>query len=249
MSASFKGQTVWITGAGSGIGRRCAERLHAAGSSVIGIDRVFAHEAPFRQVLLDLANPAELDATVGALIAESPRIDVLIHAAGVLRLGNTDTISSADWNDSFSVNVNAAFHLYRQLAPVFRQQHSGSVVSVASNAGHVPRLGMAAYCASKAALASLTQCFGLEMAPHGVRCNLVSPGSTDTRMLREMVGGETGIARTIAGLPEAFKLGIPLGKVATVDDIASAILFLASGEAGHITLHDLVVDGGATLAA
>ena len=90
---------------------------------------------------------------------------------------------------------------------------------------------------------------GLELAPFGVRANLVSPGSTDTPMLRGMLPSEEAIARTIAGLPEQFKLGIPLRKVATPAEIAHTVLFLASDLASHITLQDLVVDGGATLSA
>jgi hypothetical protein len=98
----------------------------------------------------------------------------------------------------------------------------------------------------KAAVTSLTQTVGLELAPFGVRANLVSPGSTDTPMLRGMLPSEEAMARTIAGLPEQFKLGIPLRKVATPAEIAHTVLFLASDLASHITLQDLVVDGGAT---
>jgi 2,3-dihydro-2,3-dihydroxybenzoate dehydrogenase len=108
---------------------------------------------------------------------------------------------------------------------------------------------MAAYCASKAAVTSLTQTVGLELATFGVRVNLVSPGSTDTEMLRGMLPDEGAMARTIKGLPDQFKLGIPLNKIATPREIANTVLFLASDLASHITMQDLVVDGGATLSA
>jgi len=120
---------------------------------------------------------------------------------------------------------------------------------VSSNAARVPRMQMAAYAASKAALTSLIRTAGLELASCGVRCNLVSPGSTDTAMQRGMWADDNGRARTIAGLPEQFKLGIPLQKIATPDEVANTVLFLASDLASHITLQDIVVDGGATLAA
>lgn len=108
---------------------------------------------------------------------------------------------------------------------------------------------MAVYCASKAAMRSLCLSAGLELAPLGIRCNLVSPGSTETPMLQSMLADNSARQRTIGGLPDQFKLGIPLGKIAQPADIAAAVLFLASDEAGHITLQDIVIDGGATLGA
>lgn len=108
---------------------------------------------------------------------------------------------------------------------------------------------MTAYCASKAAALSLTNCIALELAPFNVRCNTVSPGSTDTPMLREMMGESHGFEPLIAGLPEEYKLGIPLQKIATPQEIAQTVLFLASDMASHITMQNIIVDGGATLNA
>ena len=108
---------------------------------------------------------------------------------------------------------------------------------------------MAAYAASKAAATMFTRCLGLELAPHGIRCNIVAPGSTLTPMQTGMWSDADGAARVIAGVPEAFKTGIPLGKLATPEDVAEAVVFLLSGRAGHITMTDLYVDGGATMRA
>lgn len=132
---------------------------------------------------------------------------------------------------------------------VARRQRAGAIVSIASNAAQAPRVGMSAYCASKAALRSLCLTVGLEMAPFGVRCNLVSPGSTDTPLQRGLWQNPDAEQQTIAGFPEQFKLGIPLGKIARPREIADAVLFLASERAGHITMQDIVIDGGATLGA
>jgi 2,3-dihydro-2,3-dihydroxybenzoate dehydrogenase len=128
----------------------------------------------------------------------------------------------------------------------------GSIVTVASNAGGIPRTGMAAYAASKAASVMFTKCLGLEVAGQGVRCNTVSPGSTLTDMQRGMwaAGDEDASARrVIEGDPAAYRTGIPLGRIADPADIADAVVFLASDRARHITMHDLYVDGGATLRA
>ena len=246
MTAEFAGRTVWVTGAGSGIGRAVALAFHAQGAHVWGIDRRFDGEAPpFETQLLDLTQPDDVE----RVLAAQPRLDVLVHAAGVLRMGTIDTLSLADWHDNLQANATAAFHLFRHVVPRFKQQRRGVVVTVGSNAAHVPRIGMAGYCASKAALVSLARCVGLELAGYGVRCNVVSPGTTRTPMLTEMGLDDAGIQRTIGGLPEQHKLGIPLGKVAEVNDIAETVLFLASDRAGHVTMQDLVVDGGATLGA
>jgi 2,3-dihydro-2,3-dihydroxybenzoate dehydrogenase len=120
---------------------------------------------------------------------------------------------------------------------------------VASNAAGVPRAEMAAYAASKAAAAHFTRCLGLELAPRGIRCNVVAPGSTDTAMLRSMWAEGQGAQSTIDGSPQHYKIGIPLRKLAQPEEVAEAVLFLASNRASHITMQDLYVDGGAALRA
>ena len=250
-SAEFEGQRVLVTGAGQGIGRCVAERFAAAGADVIGLDLHVDHATnlPFRLVTADVTDPTQVQRVCDRLRAERPALDVLVNVAVILRLGRSDTLSAAEWNACLATNASGPFYLMQQWAPVFRDQGHGAIVNVASNAAHVPRLNMAAYCASKAALVSLSHCIGLELAPFGVRCNVVSPGSTRTPMLAAMLGDPAGEQRLIAGLPEDYKLGIPLGKIASPDDIANVVLFLASARAGHVTLQDIVGDGGATLAA
>jgi 2,3-dihydro-2,3-dihydroxybenzoate dehydrogenase len=126
-------------------------------------------------------------------------------------------------------------------------RRSGVIVTVASNASSVPRQQMAAYAASKAASTQFTRCLGLELAEFGIRCNVVSPGSTDTDMQRQLWTSPDGERAAIAGSPASFRLGIPLGRIANAADIAEAVCFMASDSARHITMHDLRVDGGATL--
>ena len=244
----FTGKRVLVSGAASGIGRCVAENFHAQGAQVIGLDRnVGNDDTPFRLIATDLRQPSQIEAVCAHLQAEAQGLDVLVNAAGILRLGGAETVSAQDWQECLDVNVSGPFHLLRQWIATFKRQRRGAVVNVASNAAHVPRVGMTAYCASKAALVSLSHCVALELAPHGVRCNVVSPGSTATPMLAGMCSGSADYQRLLDGLPEQYKLGIPLGKLATPEDIAEAVLFLASDRAGHVTMHDLVIDGGATL--
>jgi len=245
----FDGRTVWVTGANQGIGLAVARRFHALGAAVIGFDRVFETgvDLPWERVTLDVSDAGAVAETCRGLLAAGPGVDVLVNVAGILRLGAVEDLTDEDWRDSFAVNVSGPFHLMRVVIPQFKERRRGCIVTVSSNAAHVPRVGMAAYGASKAALTSLTMTAGLELAEHGVRCNVVSPGSTDTPMQRAMWSGPDGAAATIAGSPQQYKLGIPLRKLATPEDIAATVVFLASPAAGHITLADILVDGGATL--
>jgi len=245
----FGGKRVLITGAARGMGRRIGERFMAEGADVIGLDRLSDTDAPFRTIQLDIADANVVETISQQLIMENNSLDILVNAAGILPLGSSEALSVAEWNTCMAVNVSGPFYLLRQWVPIFRQQGYGAIINIASNAAHVPRLNMAAYGASKAALVSLSHCVALELAPYGVRCNVVSPGSTQTPMLDAMLQTPEDKQRLIKGALEQFKLGIPLKKIATPDDIANVVLFLASAQAGHVTMQDIVVDGGATLGA
>ena len=245
-AARFTAERVLVTGAASGIGRRIAERFSQEGAEVIGVDCLSA-DVPFRLLHADVANPADVKRVSDQIKEEAERLDVLVNVAGILKLGVSDTLSCEDWQRCMDVNASGAFYLMRHWTPVFRRQRYGTIVNVSSNAAHVPRINMAGYCASKAALTSLSHCVALELAPYGVRCNVVSPGSTRTPMLSGMLGDPAGERRLVDGLPEQFKLGIPLGRIADPDDVADVVLFLASSQARHVTMQDIVVDGGATL--
>ena len=246
----FSGKTVWVTGAGKGIGYASALAFSEAGAQVTGFDLAFPQrDYPFATEVLDVADAGQVSDVCGRLLSQLSRLDVLVNAAGILRMGATDQLSLADWQQTFAVNVGGAFNLFQATMGQFRRQRGGAIVTVASDAAHTPRIGMSAYGASKAALKSLALTVGLELAASGVRANLVSPGSTDTDMQRTLWVNEDAEAQRIRGFGEQFKLGIPLGKIARPQEIASTILFLASDLASHITLQDIVVDGGSTLGA
>ncbi|GAA3728646.1 2,3-dihydro-2,3-dihydroxybenzoate dehydrogenase [Salinactinospora qingdaonensis] len=174
-------------------------------------------------------------------------VTLAVNVAGVLRTGEVTECSDADWAELFAVNTTGVFHTARAAARRMKPRGQGCIITVSSNAGGVPRAGMAGYGASKAAATLFTKSLGLELAPHGIRCNVVSPGSTDTPMQRAFSPG--GPEAVIAGDPDAYRVGIPLGRLAAAEDIAAAVCFLASDAARHITMHDLYVDGGATLRA
>lgn len=256
----FAGQVCVVTGAASGIGAAVAEALARQGASLLLLDRQAEALQAFAQNLagegcalavevLDLRDGAAIEAALAQAVRHWGRIDLLVNVAGVLHAGDTASLSDEAWEESFAVNTTAVFRLCRAASRQMRQQRSGCILTVGSNAAHVPRLGMAAYGASKAATVHFMRCLGLELASLGIRCNTVSPGSTDTPMQHAFASTPEQIERVLQGDPERYRLGIPLGRIASPQDIAEAICFLASSRARHITLQDLVIDGGATLGA
>ncbi|MDA3645273.1 2,3-dihydro-2,3-dihydroxybenzoate dehydrogenase [Saccharopolyspora indica] len=251
------GAVAIVTGAGQGIGAAVTAAFAGLGATVAAVDRdgekVAAVAAELgervRAYQADVADPAAVTDVVERVEAEVGPVGVLANVAGVLQVGTVQEISDEDWQRTFAVNTTGVFNFSRAVSKHMIARQRGCIVTVSSNAAGVPRHGMAAYAASKAAATLFTKSLGLELAEHGIRCNVVAPGSTDTDMQRGMWADERGAERVIAGSPETFKAGIPLRKLATPEDIADAVVFLASDQARHITMHDLYVDGGATLRA
>ncbi|MFI8102807.1 SDR family NAD(P)-dependent oxidoreductase [Streptomyces sp. NPDC086023] len=239
---------------------RAAEAAHLAEvreAVRIGSDGQYVPEAPAAEYkgpriyafAADVASSAAVDELTERVENELGPIEYLVNSAGVLRLGKVTDYSDEDWQTTFRVNADGVFHLSRAVTRRMLTRHRGALVTVASNAAATPRADMAAYAASKAAAAMFTKSLGLEVARHGIRCNIVAPGSTDTPMLRSMWPDESAARGTLEGNPEAFRIGIPLGRIAQPDNVADAVAFLLSDEAEQITLHVMTVDGGASLGA
>lgn len=249
--SGFAGKVALVTGANGGIGRALVQLLREEGVRVIAADL----ELPLLtgedvwSATLDVADSAAVDALIDQMEREWGAIDLCANVAGVLAVDTVLETSDEAWQRTFDVNTHGVFHVSRAIARRMAPRGKGAIVTIGSNAAGVPRHAMAAYAASKAAAHMFTRCLGLELAPLGIRCNIVAPGSTLTPMQTGMWSDDKGAERVIAGQPEAFKAGIPLGKLATPDDIAEAALFLLSDRASHITMADIYVDGGATLRA
>ncbi|MFI8456170.1 2,3-dihydro-2,3-dihydroxybenzoate dehydrogenase [Kitasatospora sp. NPDC085464] len=256
--SEFSGTVAMVTGAGQGIGAAVVRALVAEGAVVAAVDRragpldALAAELPaVSPYVLDVSDAQAVDEAVELIERQLGPIATLVNVAGILRTAPVVELTDADWADTFAVNTTGVFHTGRAVARRMAGRGRGAVVTVGSNAAGVPRAGMAAYAASKAAATMFTRCLGLELARSGVRCNVVSPGSTDTEMQRALWGEDAAAAeqRVIEGDLAAWRVGIPLGRIAAPADVAEAVVFLASDRARHITMHDLYVDGGATLRA
>lgn len=259
MSGEFKGSHIVITGAARGIGATLAHDLLREGARValldslgealadtaarlgreFGVERVSAHA-------VDVSDSGAVETAIEQIETHAI-VTHLAHVAGVLQMGRVTELTDAQWLHAFNVNTTGVFNVTRAVARRMAERQQGAIVVVGSNAADTPRQAMGAYCASKAATHQLVRCLGLEMAEYNVRCNIVSPGSTDTDMQRGMWADDSGRDNVIRGSLEGWKLGIPLGRIAEPEDVSEAIRFLLSNRARHITMHDMRIDGGATL--
>jgi 2-dehydro-3-deoxy-L-rhamnonate dehydrogenase (NAD+) len=221
------GAVAVVTGGSSGIGAACCRLLDASGASAVVADRA-------EDAAVDVTDRASLDRLAGSL----DRVDMLINAAGVLTENKPiDELSEDDFRRSFEVNVLGTVNACQSFAAHLRASR-GAVVNVASQAALVSLPKQAAYTASKGAVASLTRSLAIDWAVHGVRVNAVAPGFTITPMTEAFFQNET-FTRAATGR-------IPLGRLLEADEIAAAIVFLASPSASAITGVVLPVDGGWT---
>jgi 2,3-dihydro-2,3-dihydroxybenzoate dehydrogenase len=255
----IKDKVAFVTGAAAGIGAAVAHTLarHGAGVAAVDLDQAglnaLTDTLPGPRdhacYLADVRDPNAVEAVVDRAEAQLGPIGILVNVAGVLRTGSVLDTSDEDWAAVFAVNASGVFHTSRAAGRRMVSRGEGCIVTVASNAAGVPRAEMSAYAASKAAAAHFTRCLALEFAPHGIRCNIVAPGSTDTAMLRSMGSDGHPPQSAIDGSSKHYRVGIPLRKLARPDEVAEAVLFLASEQASHITMQNLYVDGGAALGA
>jgi NAD(P)-dependent dehydrogenase (short-subunit alcohol dehydrogenase family) len=249
MTADLTGTVALITGATSGIGRATALRLAAAGAhvlaggrdpargeAVVAAVRAGGGKADFLPADLSDASSARALAR-GAIEAGGGRVDILVNNAGIFPAGPTPDMTETDIDAVFAVNVKVPFVLVGELAPAMAARGKGAIINVGTMAAEFGIAGMALYGASKAALNLLTKAWAAEFGRAGVRVNAVNPGPTDTE----------GTAVLRAAQDQMAALA-PAGRVASPEEIAAAIAYLASDDASFMHGAILAVDGGRTAA-
>lgn len=251
-----------VTGAARGIGAVVVKKLIQDGHQVIGIDlnpdsqtwEIFQQLSPLQhQNFHAIAHDISHTQTLIKLIQQSPwaehAITGLVNAAGILEMGSLLETTEAQWQHNLAINFMGPALLSQWVAKQMIAHKTGAIVSISSNAALIPRMNMGLYATTKATVSHYFKNLALELAPHGIRCNLVLPGSTLTQMQKQLWADDQPPTGIVEGNLEQYRSGIPLGKMAEPEDIADAILFLLSDQAKQITMHELVVDGGATLGA
>jgi 3-oxoacyl-[acyl-carrier protein] reductase len=249
MSKSLAGKTAIVTGGAQGIGRAIAEALAGAGADVAvadldpgrSQDAVTAITKMGRRAMnikVNVTSWDEVKAMVDQVVKEWGRVDILVNNAGITRDGLLLRMREEDWNLVLQVNLNGTFNCTKAALLPMSKQRSGRIVNIASIVGAIGNAGQANYAASKAAVIGFTKTVAREYASRGVTVNAVAPGFIDTAMTQQLS----------AEVKEALFKQIPLGRLGQPSDVAEAVKFLASDEAGYITGHVLHVNGGMHMA-
>ena len=238
---NFKGKTALVTGAAGGIGKSITGKLMAKGCQVAVTDYDTSEVTATAHFDGDLLNADFCNTLPRRVANQLGKIDILCNNAGVITRGDINSASDADFDLSFGVNVKAPFQLCRATIPIMASQGGGAIINTCSCWGLRPGPNHPIYIASKAALASLTQCLGRDHAHQKIRVNAVCPNEVNTPMIRS--GFEIRGMDADAAL-KTLNNSVPLGHIAEPEEIADVILFLASNSARYMCGALVEVNGG-----
>jgi NAD(P)-dependent dehydrogenase (short-subunit alcohol dehydrogenase family) len=252
-TGAFAGRLALLTGGSSGIGAAAARQLAAEGArlALLGRDQAAAqavldelpsHAPGGLPVACDVTDEASVETAVAAVIERLGPPDVAVLSAGLLVRAPAEETSLAVWDEVLAVNLTGVFLVAREMAQHMRRAGRGSIVMVSSEAGLRGIRGLAAYSVAKAGVVELARCMALDLADAGVRVNCVCPGTTRTPMVLNSVAQDPD---PVAAL-QRYATVRPLQRLGTPEEIAAAIVFLASDAAAYATGSVLAVDGGYT---
>lgn len=241
----FYNRVALITGAAQGIGKAITLRFASEGADVIIVDsKLDGAQAVAKEVerlgrkslpiKCDVSNAIEVDSLVIEIQKMFPRIDILVNNAGVTRDNLLLRMQESDWDLVMDVNLKGPFLLVKAVSPVMMRQKYGRIVNISSVVGLMGNAGQANYSASKGGLIAFTKSVAKELASRNITCNAVAPGFIETPMTEKLPDN----------VKENYIKAIPLNRFGKANDVAEAVLFLSSEEAGYITGQILGIDGG-----
>lgn len=241
----MKGQVALVTGASRGIGQAISLKLAAEGIFVVAtatseagaeatVAAIVAAGGAAQAVKLDVTNSSEVEALFKKIISEQGRLDILVNNAGITKDGLMMRMKDSDWDSVIDTNLKGSFNCLREASKIMTKARYGRIVNISSVVGEMGNPGQANYCASKAGLFGLTKSAARELAKRNITVNAVAPGFIETDMTAVLP--EKG--------REALLQNIPMERLGSVDDVAHAVHFLVSPQAGYITGQVLSVNGG-----
>jgi NAD(P)-dependent dehydrogenase (short-subunit alcohol dehydrogenase family) len=253
----LRDKIIIVTGGGRGIGRAIAEEFTRYGAHVVVADitedsaESFAALRSIRRktkgfpMTVDVSESKDVKMLVATVIEKLGRIDILVNNAGIIGSGFIVDLNEEDWDTIIRVNAKSVFLCCREVAKHMIDRKRGKIINIASQAAKTGEAGNGPYCASKAAVVSLTQVLALELAQFNINVNAICPGYTDTEMMKhvfEKRGKLVGIS------PEEYKKqlcsGVPLKRMASPEEIAQLVVFLASEKSNYITGETINISGG-----
>ena len=242
MELGLEGKVAIVTGASEGIGLETSRLLTAEGATVVTASRGPVGPGELH-VAADLSRPGDPERVVETAVETYGRVDILVNNVGWSEIHRFDELTEETWERSWQINVMSAVRAIQAALPGMRGRRSGAIVNVSSTAGKRPSTGMPEYSVTKAAMLSLSRLVADLYAKDGIRCNAVTPGPTGTKAWL----GEGGLADQQGERDEILAkvgAGRPLGRLATPEEIANVIVFLASDRASYVTGAAWSVDGG-----
>ena len=249
MAGRLAGKRIFVTAAGQGMGRASALAMAAEGGSVVATDRdadklTGLAAAGLETHALDVLD----DAAVARAVAAAGPLDVLFNCAGFVHQNTALTCTDADWDFAFALNVRAMWKVLAATLPGMLERGRGSIINMASAAGSIKGApNRFVYGTTKAAVIGMTRAVAADVVAQGVRCNCLAPGTVDTPSLHDRIAANAEAAGGFEAARAAFVARQAMGRLATAEEMAGLVVFLATDESAFVTGQAIVIDGGWTL--